>query len=121
MKRERSHPSWWQLYLLVFGTIGLLFLGALAPLSEGEHQAAAIGTILLFCGLAEVWLRSNTAALLRAGELIVVPQPDPSDKGQTPDDEGQPAPISPWQPQEADGRWAPEGALALQETDGTTC
>ncbi len=121
VRKEESHPSWWQLYLLGLGMIGLLVLGALAPLSERGHQAAAIGTLLLVWGLVELWLRANTAALLHVSELLLVPQPRPKAEEQTPEDERQPAPSSRRQQREAVDQRAIEGVLALQERDGTTC
>ena len=121
MKTHDGRPSWWQLYLLGLGMIGLLVLGALGPLSERGHQAAAIGTLLLVWGLVELWLRANTAALLHVSGLVLVPQPGPKGEVQTPDDERQPAPMSQQQPREAGSQRATEGALVLQESDETTC
>jgi hypothetical protein len=121
VRQEKSHPSWWQLYCIGLGIIGLLVVGALAHLSELGHELAAVGTLLLVWGLVDLWLRANTAALLHIGELILVPQPRPEAEVQTPDDEGQPGPIAQQQPQEADGPWTTEAALALQRRDGTTC
>jgi hypothetical protein len=121
MRREKSHPSWWLLYLLVLGTIGLLVLGALVPMSERGHQAAAIGTLLLTWGLVELWLRANTAELLRDNEVILVPRSRPRAEAQTPDEECQPTSTSWRQPQAADSRWATEGARALRQRDGTPC
>jgi hypothetical protein len=121
MRKEMHHPSWWQLYLLVLGMIGLLVLGTLAPMSERGHQAAAIGTLLLGWGLVELWLRANTAALLHVSEVILVPQSRPKAEAPMPEVERRPAPTSWQQPQEADGRLVAEGALAFQHRDGTTC
>jgi len=72
MRQEISHPSWWQLYLIGLGMIGLLVLGALAPLSELGHQVAAIGTLLVICGAVELWLRANRRALLHVSELLLL-------------------------------------------------
>ena len=121
MRKETHHPSWWQLYLLVLGAIGLLVVGALAPMSERGHQAAAIGTLLLVWGLVELWLRANTAALLHVSGLILVRQRHSWSGGPTQGDERQPAPTSWRQPQAAQGRWVTESALALQQRDGTPC
>jgi hypothetical protein len=118
VRKEQSHPSWWQLYLLGLGMIGLLVLGALLPLSERGHQAVAIGSLLLFWGLVELWLRANMAALLRVSELLLTRQPRPRAIERAPEDERQSAPVSWRQPPEVDGQWATGGVLALQERDG---
>jgi len=94
MKTHDGRPSWWQLYLLGLGMIGLLVLGALGPLSERGHQAAAIGTLLLVWGLVELWLRANTAALLHVSGLVLVPQPGPKVVRETPDEESMPVYVS---------------------------
>ena len=77
MKHPDRRPAWWQLYLLVVGMIGLLVLGARAPLSEFDHEAAAIGTLVLGFGLAEYWLRANSRAFLHTGEMTLVRQSRP--------------------------------------------
>jgi len=77
MKHQDRRPAWWQLYLLVVGMIGLLVLEARAPLSEFDHEAAAIGTLVLGFGLAERWLRANSRAFLHAGAEALVRQSRP--------------------------------------------
>jgi hypothetical protein len=62
-------------------------LGAVAPLSERGHQAAAIGTLLLVCGLVELWLRANTRALLHVNELLILQKPRQDVVRETPDEE----------------------------------
>jgi len=90
MRKEENRPSWWQLYLLGLGMMGLLALGALIPMSERGHQAAAIGVVLLFCGLVEVWLRANRRALVHIDGLTLVEQPGPEVMRDTPGEECQP-------------------------------
>jgi hypothetical protein len=97
MRREKSHPSWWQLYLLGLGMIGLLVLGALTPLSERGHQAAAIGTLLLICGLVELWLRANRRALLHVSELLLSQSPRHNVVLEIPDEQQVPIKVS-WRP-----------------------
>jgi hypothetical protein len=75
MKTENRGPAWWQLYLLGLVMIGLLVLGAWAPLSEIGHQMAAIGTLVVVYGLIELWLRVNRRALLHVDELLLSRQP----------------------------------------------
>ena len=77
MSKEERRASWWQVYLLVLGFIGLLGLGAVVPMSERGHQAAGIGMVLLACGTVEVWLRANRRALLHIDGLTLVEQPGP--------------------------------------------
>jgi hypothetical protein len=86
--------AWWQLYLLGLVMIGLLVVGARAPLSEFGHQVAAIGTLLLVYGLVELWLRANRAALLRVSKLILVQGPRPKVIRETPDEESVPVYVS---------------------------
>jgi len=75
MESQDRRPSWWQLYLLGLGMIGLLVLGAAAHFSEREHVAATIGTLVLGFGLTELWLRANSRALLYASRPTPVRQP----------------------------------------------
>jgi hypothetical protein len=95
--------------------IGLLVVGALAHLSERGHQLAAIGTLLLVWGLVEVWLRSNTVALLHVSKLILVPQRRPKAEDQTSDEECQPGLIGWRQPREEDEPLESEEALVLEK------
>jgi len=97
MRQEKSRPSWWQLYLVGLGMIGLLVLGALAPLSERGHQVAAIGALLLICGLVELWLRANRRALLHVSELLLSQSPRHNVVLETPDEEQVPIKVS-WRP-----------------------
>jgi len=94
MRETRNRPSWWLLYLLGLAMVGLLVLGARAPLSERGHEAAAIGTLLLAGGLVELWLRANTAALMRPGRLIPVQPPRPRLVRQASEEESQPVLVS---------------------------
>jgi len=114
VKNEKSHASWWQLYLLGLGMIGLLLLGALAPLSELGHQLAALGALLLVYALVGLWLRANTAALLRVGRLLAQ-QPHPVLTAKTPDEMREPASVPWWQPPEADVMPQTTAALTGQE------
>jgi hypothetical protein len=75
MTNRKDRPSWWQLYLLGAGVVGLLVLEARASLSERGHEAAAIATLLLVFVLVELWLRANTAALMHPGRLVPTHQP----------------------------------------------
>jgi hypothetical protein len=77
MRETRNRPSWWLLYLLGLAMVGLLVLGARAHLSERGHEAAAIGALVLAFGLVELWLRSNSAALLFTDRLTLARQPRP--------------------------------------------
>ncbi len=114
MRNEKSHASWWQLYLLGLGMIGLLVLGALAPVSELGHQLAALGALLLVYALVGLWLRANAAALLRVGQLLVQ-QPHPKVTSKTPDEMREPASV-PWgQSPEADVMPQTAAALTHQE------
>jgi hypothetical protein len=97
MRQEKSHPSWWQLYLLGLVMIGLLVLGAWAPSSEFGHQVAAIGALLLICGLVELWLRANRRALLHVSELLLSQNPRQNVVRETSDEEQVPIKIS-WRP-----------------------
>jgi len=117
VRNEKSHASWWQLYLLGLGMIGLLVLGALAPISERGHQAAAIGTWLLASGLLGIWLRANAAALLRVSRLLLAQQPHPVLTAKTPDEMREPASVPWWQPPEADVM--PQTAVALTRQEHT--
>jgi hypothetical protein len=62
METEDRRPAWWQLYLVGLVMIGLLVLGATAPLSELEHQAAAIGALLLVFSLGALVSSQHTGA-----------------------------------------------------------
>jgi hypothetical protein len=97
MRQEKSHPSWWQLYLVGLGMIGLLVLGALAPLSELGHQVAAIAALLLICALVELWLRANRRALLHVSELLLTQSPRHDVVLETPDEQREPIKVS-WCP-----------------------
>jgi hypothetical protein len=97
MKADYRRPAWWQLYLLGFVMVGLLVLGAWAPLSELGHQLAAIGALLLIYGLLELWLRANRRALLRVNELVLSQTPRPKAVRETPDEECVPVYVF-WRP-----------------------
>ena len=58
-----SSPKWWQLYTLFPLLVLLLVVEHQLSITEGEHQAAQIGIILLIYGLIHLWLRANTVAL----------------------------------------------------------
>jgi hypothetical protein len=115
VRNEKSHASWWQLYLLGVGLIALLVLGALAPISERGHQAAAIGALLLASGLVGVWLRANAPALLRVSRLLLVQRPHLEPTAEIPDRMRQPASVPWWQPPEADVMPQTAAALTRQE------
>jgi len=95
MEPNDCRVAWWRLYLLGFGMMGLLVLGALAPLSERGHQVAAIGALLLVWILVGLWLRANTPALLRVSRLILVQGPRQKVVRETPDEESMPVYV-PW-------------------------
>jgi hypothetical protein len=101
MRREKDRPSWWHLYVLGLAIVGLLVLGALAPTSERGHQAAAMGAVLLACGLVEVWLRANRRALLHIEGLTLVQRSGPDVIHRAPAEERQPAQGSRQPPAEA--------------------
>jgi hypothetical protein len=105
MRKQRNRPSWWLLYLLGLGVIGLLVLGARASMSERGHEAAAIGTVLLAGGLTEVWLRANRRALLHVEGMLLVRQTRPYvAQDALPREETQPAPGCRLQPAEGTAR-----------------
>jgi hypothetical protein len=115
VSKERHNASWWQLYLLGLGTVGLLVLGAVAPLSDMGHEAAMVGTLLIVAGLVEVWLRANTRPLLDVCQLVAEPQPRPEAVRETPAEESQPA-LASWQmPLASVAQMHAEGEPALQE------
>ena len=121
MRKVKGQPSWWLLYLLVLGTIGLLALEARAHLSERGHQLAAIGTLLLVWVMVELWLRANAVALLREHQVVLVPRPRPNLEEWTRDDDCEPSLTPPRLAQDVGEPWAADGALALQEKDTPTC
>ena len=88
MRNEEDRPSWWLIWLLGLGLIGLLVLGAWAPLSERGHTAAAIGTVVLAWIAVEAWLRANRRALLHIDGLTLVAWPDEDAAPGLPSEEG---------------------------------
>jgi len=94
METHDRRPAWWQLYLLGFFMVGLLVLGAWAPLSKLGHQVAAIGSLLFVYGFVELWLRANVPALLRVSKLILVQRPRQNVVRETPDEESMPVYVS---------------------------
>jgi hypothetical protein len=90
MRKEKDRPSWWHLYGAGLVIVGLLVLGALAPMSERDHQAAAMGIVLLACGLVEAWLRANRQALLHIEGLTLVQRSGPEVMHSAPAEERQP-------------------------------
>jgi hypothetical protein len=94
MDTRDRRPAWWQLYLLGLVMIGLLVLGAWAPLSVLGHQVAAIGALLLAYGLVALWLHANRPALLRVSKLLLAQQPDQKTVRETFDEEQVPVYIS---------------------------
>ena len=94
METEDRRPAWWQLYLVGLAMIGLLMLGATAPLSELGHQVAAIGALLLVFGLVALWLRANTPALLCINRLVLLQRPYDKMVRETPDEEQVPVRVS---------------------------
>jgi len=91
MRKEENRPSWWLLWLLGLGLIGLLILGVRAPLSERGHTAAAIGIVLLAWIVVEAWLRANRRALLHIEGLTLVELPDADSELDQPNEERAPA------------------------------
>ena len=87
MTEKRARPAWWKLYLLGLGIAGLLAWGAASPLSQGGHEAAAIGTVLLAWVLVEAWLRANRPAMMHIEGLTLVERSAP----EAPAEEPQPA------------------------------
>ena len=63
MSANYARPKWWQLYLSLPLLIGLFLLEHRLKLSEGGHQAAQLGILLLVYGLIHVWLKANASAL----------------------------------------------------------
>jgi len=116
MRKEERRPAWWQLYLLGLGMAGLLVLGAWAPMSERGHQAAAIGVVLLFGGLVEVWLRANRRALLFIDGLTVVEQHSPDVVREAPAEECEP--LQGWRQPPGEGE-AQFRAILLSSEVGT--
>jgi hypothetical protein len=94
MRKEENRPSWWLLWLLGLGLIGLLILGAMVPLSERGHTAAAIGIVVLAWIVVEAWLRANRRALLHVDGLTLVELPDADAETDLPNEERAPAPAS---------------------------
>ena len=90
MRNEEDRPSWWLLWLLGLGLIGLLVLGAWAPLSERGHTAAAIGTVVFAWIAVEAWLRANRRALLHVDGLTLVELPDADGARDLPGEEAAP-------------------------------
>lgn len=64
-------PMWWLLYLLIPLLIGLLILDQDLVLSLLGHEIVQFGILLVFFGLVVLWVRSNSAALVRK------PKPNP--------------------------------------------
>ncbi len=58
-------PAWWLLYLFVPVLIGLLIVDHELVLSLLGHQLVQLGILFAFIGLVVVWIRSNSAALVR--------------------------------------------------------
>jgi hypothetical protein len=114
VRHEKSHPSWWQLYVLGLAMIGLLVLWASDPLPEGGHEVAEIGTVLLACGLVELWLRANRSALLRVSRRTLAQTPRPQIVWETWEPEHQPILVSRRWPQEEDARPQTEGTVTLR-------
>jgi hypothetical protein len=65
---KKTHPSWWKLYLLVAGGLGLMLLDARAPLSAGMHEVTECAILFLIWGLIGLWLHENRLSLLQVGE-----------------------------------------------------
>ena len=59
-------PVWWVLYILVPLMGGLLVLEHQASLSPTGHKFMQISIVVCIYGLAWLWLRANTLALLGA-------------------------------------------------------
>jgi len=62
-------PAWWQIDLVGIGMLGLLLFWAGLPLSEHQHEAAALGTLALGFVLIDLWLQANLRALLNSGSM----------------------------------------------------
>lgn len=58
-------PAWWLLYLLIPLLIGLSILDQGLVLSLLGHEIVQFGILVVFFGLVVLWVRSNSAALVR--------------------------------------------------------
>jgi hypothetical protein len=65
---KKTHPSWWKLYLLVAGGLGLMLLDARAPFSVAMHEVTECAILFLIWGLIALWLHENRLSLLQVGE-----------------------------------------------------
>ena len=65
MHKEKRHPSWWQLWLLLPALGALAYVEASASLSVTGHRIVEVGLVLVGYALVSVWLRANEAAWLR--------------------------------------------------------
>ncbi len=92
MSANYARPKWWQLYLSLPLLIGLFLLEHRLKLSEGGHQAAQLGILLLVYGLIHVWLKANASALSKMDQrqyhgtvtVMRVPPHQPSDASRRP-------------------------------------
>ena len=64
----RSHPKWWQLYVMLPILLGLFLVEMRLPLTAFENVAVQLGILLLIYGFIHLWLRANRRALLGLDE-----------------------------------------------------
>src|SRR4051812_3762685 len=69
MNRQKRHPRWRQLSLLIPLMMGLLLVDAHMQLSPLAHQTIEAGVVLLMYGSMACWLWANQAALESEAEL----------------------------------------------------
>jgi hypothetical protein len=68
MKKQRTHPRWWQVYVMLPFLVGLFWPEMEARLSEAGHVILELGIVLLIFAFIQVWLRANRSALLQLEE-----------------------------------------------------
>jgi hypothetical protein len=68
MHKGELQVSWWQLYLIVAGGLGLLLLDTQAPFSTTGHEVTECAILVLIFGLSAMWLHANKLGLLQMDE-----------------------------------------------------
>jgi hypothetical protein len=67
MSDKNPQPRWWILYAVLPLASGLLVLEVDTPMSPVLHQVAEVGIVLFAFGFVELWMISNTLALVGLG------------------------------------------------------
>jgi hypothetical protein len=63
MVQLNVQPSWWKLYLIIFGGMGLMVFDAEMPFSELGHEITECGLLLLIYAMVAFWLHANSPIL----------------------------------------------------------